>query len=48
MTQEDDDRAPGGMEAVPDQPVGDSDEPGGMSGIPEPDPPDRQIHDKED
>ncbi len=35
MTDED---APGGMEAIDDEPVTDSEEPGGMSGIPDPDP----------
>ena len=29
---------PGGMDAIDDEPVVDSDAPGGMSGIPDPDP----------
>ena len=38
MTDESADDGPGGMDAIPDDPVTESDEPGGMSGIPDPDP----------
>jgi hypothetical protein len=40
--QDDEERGPGGMDAIPDEPLDDSDEPGGMSGIPESDPPARE------
>jgi hypothetical protein len=48
MTEEDAERGPGGMGAIPDEPLDDSEEPGGMSGIPEPEPPDRESHETKD
>jgi hypothetical protein len=37
MTDSDDEHGPGGMDAIDDDPLSDTDEPGGMSGIPDPD-----------
>jgi hypothetical protein len=49
MTQEDnDEHGPGGMDAIPDDPLDDSEDPGGMSGIPGLEPPDRESHDETD
>jgi hypothetical protein len=42
MTGSDEEHGPGGMDAIDDEPLPDSDEPGGMSGIPDPDPDDQQ------
>ena len=39
---------PGGMDAIPDEPLDDSEDPGGMAGIPDPDPPNRGSHDDKD
>lgn len=39
---------PGGMEAIPDEPLDDSEDPGGMSGIPEADPPHHERQERED
>jgi hypothetical protein len=44
MSDEDEHEGPGGMDAIDDEPVTDSEEPGGMSGIPDPDP----DHDADD
>jgi hypothetical protein len=38
MSGSGDEHGPGGMDAIDDDPVTESDEPGGMSGIPDPDP----------
>jgi hypothetical protein len=38
MTGSDEEHGPGGMDAIDDEPIADSDEPGGMSAIPDPDP----------
>jgi hypothetical protein len=38
MSDSDEERGPGGMDAIDGEPLNDSDEPGGMSGIPDPDP----------
>jgi hypothetical protein len=38
MTGSDEEHGPGGMDAIDDEPITDSDDPGGMSGIPDPDP----------
>jgi hypothetical protein len=38
MTGSDEEHGPGGMDAIDDEPIHDSDEPGGMSAIPDPDP----------
>ncbi|HET6171863.1 MAG TPA: hypothetical protein VFD90_04615 [Gaiellales bacterium] len=46
--EQDDERGPGGMDAIPDEPVEDSEEPGGMSAIPEGEPPVRESQDGED
>jgi hypothetical protein len=47
MTRADaEEHGPGGMDAIPDEPLDDTEEPGGMSGIPDPDPPDRESHDE--
>jgi hypothetical protein len=49
MTQADDEEhGPGGMDAIPDDPLDDSEDPGGMSGIPDLDPPERESHDDQD
>jgi hypothetical protein len=49
MTQEDnDEHGPGGMDAIPDDPLDGSEDPGGMSGIPDLEPPDRESHDETD
>jgi hypothetical protein len=48
VSAEEEGRGPGGMEAIPDEPLDDSEEPGGMSGIPEADPPVREPHETED
>jgi hypothetical protein len=42
MTGPDEEHGPGGMDAIDDEPLTDSDEPGGMSGIPDPDPDDEK------
>jgi hypothetical protein len=44
IREEQEEPGPGGMDAIPDEPLDDSEDPGGMSGIPEADPPrhDRQ------
>ena len=42
--EHDEERGPGGMDAIPDEPLDDSEEPGGMSGIPEADPAAREGH----
>ncbi|MDX6628729.1 MAG: hypothetical protein QOH00_975 [Gaiellales bacterium] len=47
MTEEDED-GPGGMDAIPDEPLDDSEEPGGMSAIPDPDPPARERRETKD
>jgi hypothetical protein len=48
MTDHDDEEpGPGGMDAVPDEPLETSEEPGGMSGIPDPDPPSHEEHDED-
>ena len=40
---------PGGMDAIPDEPLDDdSEDPGGMSGIPEADPPHHEGQEQED
>jgi hypothetical protein len=45
MTGSDEEHGPGGMDAIDDEPLTDSDEPGGMSGIPDdPDPDDDEGH----
>ena len=38
MTGSEEEHGPGGMDAIDDEPVVDSDAPGGMNGIPDPDP----------
>jgi hypothetical protein len=51
MTDADDERdepGPGGMDAIPDEPLDDSEDPGGMAAIPDLDPPDRESHDDKD
>jgi hypothetical protein len=45
MTDSDDEHGPGGMDAIDDDPLSDTDEPGGMSGIPDPDPDDDEQAD---
>ena len=39
---------PGGMDAIPDEPLDDSEDPGGMAGIPDADPPNHGSHDDKD
>jgi hypothetical protein len=39
---------PGGMDAIDDAPLVDSDEPGGMSGIPDADAPEHEKHPQRD
>ena len=39
---------PGGMDAIPDEPLDDSEDPGGMSGIPEADPPHHEAMEQEE
>ena len=48
MSEQEEERGPGGMDAIPDEPLDDSEEPGGMSGIPEADPPVREPHETKD
>jgi hypothetical protein len=48
VSEEEEERGPGGMDAIPDEPLDDSEEPGGMSGIPEADPPAREPHETND
>jgi hypothetical protein len=48
VSGKEEERGPGGMEAIPDEPLGDSEEPGGMSGIPEADPPVREPRETKD
>lgn len=38
---------PGGMDAIPDEPLDDTEDPGGMSGIPEEDPPHHERREQE-
>jgi hypothetical protein len=45
---EQEEHGPGGMDAIPDEPIDDSEDPGGMAGIPDLDPPDRESHDTKD
>jgi hypothetical protein len=40
MSDADEEHGPGGMDAIDEEPVTDSDDPGGMSGIPDRDPDD--------
>jgi hypothetical protein len=39
---------PGGMDAIDEEPLTDSDEPGGMSAIPDPDAPEHEKHAQRD
>ena len=41
-------QGPGGMDAIPDEPLDDSEDPGGMAGIPDADPPNHGSHDDKD
>jgi len=50
MTDADDEReehGPGGMDAIPDEPLDDSEDPGGMAAIPD-EPLDRERHEDKD
>jgi hypothetical protein len=50
MTEADDEReehGPGGMDAIPDEPLDDSEDPGGMAAIPD-EPLDRERHEDKD
>jgi hypothetical protein len=40
MSDSEDQHGPGGMDAIDDEPLEESDDPGGMSAIPDPDPDD--------